>query len=274
MRLRLGSVEHDLSTHTLVLGMLRGDAPLDAVLAQAEQMVGEGADLLDLSPMTASAEMGAEEELARLVPVVAALRSRFDVPLVVGVWRASALSEAVAAGAAACVDVTGFLDEAFLPTAARAGVAVIITHTRRAASQGSEVVGEVRGYLDDQVAQARQAGLAEERIVVDAGLDLGKSPAQSLTLLRESATLADLGPPLLLSISNGRFLGTVLGLDPEERRPASAAAVALGISRGCRIVRASDVRGTKRVADVLEALLACRLVQVTSGAPSGGDAGG
>ncbi len=270
MRLRLGSVEHDLSTHALVMAVLPAGGSLDALLRQAEGLVGDGADLLDLASATAGSAEGADQELARVVPVVAALRARFDVPLAVATWRAPVLAEAAAAGAVACVDSSGFLDDAFLPTASRAGTTVVVTHRgTQAGSPTYDVVGEVRTYLDDHVGRARGAGIPVDRIVVDAGLDLGKSPAQSLTLLQESPALADLGPPLLISASNGRFLGMTLGLEPEERRVASHAAAALGVARGGRIVRAHDVRGARRVADVLEALLAARLVQVSAAMAEG-----
>lgn len=94
--------------------------------------------------------------------------------------------------------------------------------------------------------------------MVDAGLDLGKTESQSLELLRTSNRLAALGHPVLLSASNKRFLGALLGSDVTERREASHAAHALGIGLGCRVVRAHDVRGARRTADVLAAVLAAR----------------
>ena len=94
-----------------------------------------------------------------------------------------------------------------------------------------------------------------DQIVLDAGLDLGKTAAQSLELLRASAALAGLGHPLLLSASNKPFLGATLDLDIDQRRDASLAAAALGVSLGCRIVRAHDVVGTRRVRDALGAVL-------------------
>ena len=280
MRLRLGSIEHDLTTRTLVMGILNRtrdsffDAgahfPLDAFLARAEQLVAEGADLLDVGGVKAGPgpEVGEEEELDRVVPAVEALRARFDVPLSVDTWRASVLAAACAAGAVVGNDISGFADDAYLPTAAAAGATVVATHIRlrpRVADPNptyGDLVGEVRGFLQERVDRARAAGVAGDRIIVDAGLDLGKTPAQSLTLLRESAFLADLGPPLLLSASNKRFLGTLLDLEVDERRLASHAAHALGIARGCRVVRAHDVLGAKRVAAVLEALLSARLAHV------------
>jgi dihydropteroate synthase len=102
-------------------------------------------------------------------------------------------------------------------------------------------------------------GIPPERVIIDAGLDLGKTAEQSLELLRASDRLAQLGYPLLLSASNKRFLGDVLHLEIGERRNASLAAAALGITRGCRIVRAHDVAATVKVRDALEAVLSLRL---------------
>ena len=274
MRLRLGSVEHDLTTRTLVMGMLRPSPPsaasaLDtaALLARAEQLVGQGADLLDVGAAPARDDIVEEQELERMVPVVAALRARFDVPLSVDTWRAGVLTACCAAGAVVGNDPTGFADHEFLPAAARAGATVVVTHVRLRrrpadAAPDVEVAPEVRAYFVAKLEQAAAAGIPADRLVVDAGLDIGKTPAQSLTLLRGSAALADLGPPLLLGISEMRFLGVLFDLEVGERRAAGNAATALGIARGCRIVRSLDVTGARRVADVLEAVLASRLAQV------------
>jgi len=283
MRLCLGTVEHDLTTRSLVAGVLGGSSSsisdrqivgsLDTILARADQIVGEGADLVDVGGVEGrpADRIGEDEELARLVPVVEGLSARFDIPLAVSTSRARVLAECCRAGAVVGRDVSGFVDDDYLPTAAHAGATVVATHSRRPARVGdgdadrSDLVAQVRDFLAERVSRARAAGIADTRIMVDAGLDIGKSPAQSLALLRESATLADLGPPLLLDATIGRFLGILLGLDRDERRVAGHAAHALGIVRGCRIVRADDVLGARRVADVVEALLKARLAQVERG---------
>ena len=281
MRLRLGAVEHDLTTHTLVMGVLggpqaaavpgaTGPSSIDAVLTRAEAMVGEGADALDVGGVGGGPgpPVGEEDELSRLVPLVEALRARIDVPLSVDTWRSRVVAEVCAAGAAVVHDIGGSADDGYLRAVEDAKATVAISHRRPSrpavAASPAGFVAEVRAFLAEQVARAGAAGIPDERIVVDAGLGLGKTPAQALTLLRESAALADLGPALLLSASNQRFLGVLLDLEVDERRMASHAAAALGIARGCRIVRAHDVRGARRVADVLEALLNARLSRVTT----------
>ena len=110
-------------------------------------------------------------------------------------------------------------------------------------------------FLVDQARKAEALGIPPERIVIDAGLDLGKTWEQSLTLLRASNQLAALGYPLLLSASNKTFLGRFLELEIDQRGPASLGAAALGVARGCRIIRAHDVKGTRRVCDTLAAVL-------------------
>jgi dihydropteroate synthase len=194
---------------------------------------------------------------------VAALRERFDVPLSVDTWRATVARAAFGAGAVLGNDISGFADPGYLPAAAEAGASVVATHIRlqpRVADPEpvyeEGVVDAVRGALANLAARAEAAGLPADRIVVDAGLDLGKTWTQSLELLRASDRLAALGYPLLLSASNKTFLGRLLDLEVEDRRLASHGAHALGVARGCRVLRAHDVRGARRVADVLAAVLA------------------
>ncbi len=106
-------------------------------------------------------------------------------------------------------------------------------------------------------------GLAVDQIAIDAGLDLGKTPVMSSVLLRESDVLAGLGYTLLLSASNKRFLGDLLGLDIGDRREVSLAAVAYGVAHGCRIVRVHDVQGSVHVCRVMQAILEERQVVVS-----------
>lgn len=273
VELDLGGRVHDLRYRALVMGILnrtpdsffdRGATyELDALLRRAEQLVDAGADVLDVGGVKAGPgpEVTEEEEIERVVPAIAALHERFDVPISVDTWRASVARLAYAAGAVMGNDISGFADPDYLPAAAASGAAVVATHIRLAPRVPDpepfyeDVVGTVRAFLADRVEQAARAGIPRNRIVVDAGLDLGKNAEQSLTLLRSSGALAELGQPLLLSASNKTFLGRVLGLEIHERREASLAAVALGISRGCRIVRVHDVEGSRRVRDVLAGVL-------------------
>jgi dihydropteroate synthase len=118
-------------------------------------------------------------------------------------------------------------------------------------------------FLRERRDMAVAVGVAAECVIVDAGLDLGKTAGQSLELLRRSSDLAAIGSPLLLSASNKTFLGVMFDLPVLERREPSLAACALGITTGCRVLRVHDVRGTVRVRDAIEALLDSRAVGVS-----------
>jgi dihydropteroate synthase len=235
---------------------------LSALYTRAEQLVAEGADILDIGGVKAGPgpEVGEEEELNRVVPVVAGLRQRFDAPVSVDTWRASVARAAYVEGAVMGNDISGFADPDYVVVAAEHGAAVVATHIRLAPRvrdpdpHYDDVVADVSSFLRERAGRAEQAGIPPERIVVDAGLDLGKTAEQSLTLLRASSVLAGLGYPLLLSASNKTFFGGILDLELTERREASIGAAALGIAWGCRIVRAHDVKGTCRVRDALAAV--------------------
>jgi len=237
--------------------------PMDRCMTRADQLVAEGADLLDVGGVKAGPgpDVSVEEELDRVVPAVEALAARFDLPLSVDTWRASVAAAAFDAGAVVGNDISGFADPDYLRAAAAAGATVVATHIRLRPRQADpdpvydDVVGAVCDFLADRARRAEAEGIGAERILVDAGLDLGKTADQSLVLLGASDRLAALGYPLLLSASNKPFLGRLLGLDIDERLEASLAAAAVGVTRGCRVVRAHDVRGTRRVCDVLAAIM-------------------
>jgi dihydropteroate synthase len=225
--------------------------------------VADGADFLDVGGVKAGPgpEVSEDEELERVVPAIEALRARFDVPLSIDTWRASVARACFAAGACVGNDISGFADPEYLHVCAEAGASVVATHIRLRPREPDpnpeydDVVNDVRSFLAERAAQAEKAGIPRERIMVDAGLDLGKSEPQSLVLLRASDTLVSLGYAVFLSASNKRFLGHLLGTEVDDRRDASLAAHALGIALGCRVLRAHDVKGSRRVADVMAAIL-------------------
>ncbi len=271
-RLTLGEHSFDITDRALVMGILNrtpdsfydkgATYALDDLLRRAEVLVDAGADLLDVGGVKAGPGPAVDEpeELDRVIPALAALADRFDTPLSVDTWRASVAKEAYAVGAVVGNDISGFADPEYLPVAAAAGATVVATHIRLGPRIPDpepvydDVVETVRTYLLERAARATAAGLPPDRIVLDAGLDLGKTAEQSLALLRASDRLADLGYPLLLSASNKTFLGVMLGLEIGERREASLAATALGATLGCRIMRVHDVAAHRQVCSVLAAV--------------------
>jgi dihydropteroate synthase len=272
-RLRLGDQRVDVSRRTIVMGILnrtpdsfydRGATwAFDAFLRRADELVTAGADLLDVGGVKAGPgpEVDEPEELDRIVPAIEALAERFDVPLSCDTWRASVLDAACKAGAVVGNDISGFGDPDYLTVAARHRVTVVATHIRLQPRvpdpepHYDDLVADVSTFLLDRAHRAEAVGLEADQIVLDAGLDLGKTPAQSAVLLRETAVHATLGYPFLLSASNKRFVGDLLGRDIADRRAESLAAVAYGVMAGSRIVRVHDVAGSARVCRMIEALL-------------------
>jgi dihydropteroate synthase len=269
----LGSHRFDVTHRALVMGILNrtkdsffqeaATFDFDRFYARAEELVDAGADLLDVGGVKAGPgdDVSESEELERVVPAIAGLAARFDVPLSIDTWRASVAAACFREGAVLGNDISGFADPAYLPVAAHAGASVVATHIRlrpRVADPHPEyddVTARVTEFLLTRRDWARAAGIPDERIILDAGLDLGKTAAQSLQLLRDSAALASHGSPLLLSASRKTFLGKIFDEEtPESRRESSLAAAALGIVGGCRILRVHDVRGTVRLRDTLVAV--------------------
>jgi len=272
--LDLGPTRFDITHRAVVMGILNRTPDsfydqgsyfaFDDFLRKAEQLVIDGADFLDVGGVKAGPgeEVTEAEELERVVPAIEALRTRFDLPLSVDTWRASVAAACFEAGACVGNDISGFADPDYLDVCARAGASVVATHIRLAPRvpdpdpHYDDVVVSVRDFLADRAARAMAAGIPAERIMVDAGLDLGKTEEQSKILLRASDALVSLGFPVFLSASNKRFLWTLLDVERGSAGDGTMAAHALGIALGCRVLRAHDVRNGRRVADVMAAVLA------------------
>jgi dihydropteroate synthase len=267
--LAMGATTFDVTSRALVMGILNrtrdsffepaATFDLDALFARAEQLVAQGADLLDIGGVKAGPgdDVSETEELDRVAVVVKELCARFDLPVSIDTWRASVAEACFGEGACVGNDISGFADPDYLKVAAAAGATVVATHIRLAPRVADpdphydDVTRTVCDFLIERRQWALDAGVTSERIIVDAGLDLGKTAGQSLQLLRDSSRLAALGAPLLLSASNKTFLGVMFDLAVTDRREPSLAATALGIASGCRVVRVHDVAGTVRVRDVL-----------------------
>jgi dihydropteroate synthase len=238
---------------------------LDDLLRRAEQLVADGADLLDVGARAAGVgtrEVSEAEETDLICETVTELRRRLDVPLSVDTWRAPVVAAAFAAGAVIGNDLSGFSNPGFLPAAAAAGATVVATHMRLAPRVPDpdpvygDVVADVATVLARLAACAESAGIAADRILVDPGLDLGKTWQQSTRLLAAMARFAALGYPVLLAPSNKIFLGRLLGLEVHERGHATVAACAIAAARGARVLRVHDARPARQAADLVAAVLA------------------
>lgn len=282
MTLRLGKFEYDLSNRSLVMGILNRttDSFFDQgayfgfsdFLKKAEALVEAGADILDVGGVKAGVgdEISTSEEIDRVVPAIKELVKRFDVAVSVDTWNTSVLEESLQAGAVLGNDISGFADRQYLDIAAKYGAAVVATHIRLAPRVPDlnpiydDVVSDVTEFLDQRTKWAISAGVKPNSIVIDAGLDLGKTTEQSLELLRNSSTLCELGFTLLLSASNKDFLGEYLNLELNERRPASISAALVAYLGGARIFRVHDVKGHRRALDMISEINRRASIEVTN----------
>ncbi len=273
MNLDLGTTRFDITHRAVVMGILNRTPDsfydqgsyykFDDFLRKAEQLVIDGADFLDVGGVKAGPgeEVTEAEELERVVPAVEALHARFDLPLSVDTWRASVAKACFDAGAVVGNDISGFADPDYLSVCAASGASVVATHIRLQPRVPDpdpvydDLVPDVCAFLRDRAARAEAAGIPPQRIMVDAGLDLGKTELQSLELLRRSDALVALGHPVFLSASNKRFLWTLLDVERGSAGDGTMAAHSLGITLGCRILRAHDVRNGRRVADMMAEIL-------------------
>ncbi len=239
---------------------------LDDLLRRAEQLVRDGADILDLggeSTRPNATPVSAEQEAGRVLPAIAALAQRVDVPLSVDTRRAGVARAALELGAAMVNDVSGFGDPQMGEIVARSGAAWVLMHmphavgqmapSQKIASLPDEPQAALRQIADDlavTVARAVAAGVDRQQLAIDPGLGFGKSVQQNLVLLRRSDALAALDLPLYLGPSRKSFLGVVTGASVADRLGATAAAVAAAVFAGASFVRVHDVRLMRQVLDV------------------------
>jgi dihydropteroate synthase len=222
------------------------------------RLLEDGAAIVDVGGESGRTDTEAVP-IERVIPVVERL-AKAGALVSVDTWRGPVASAALDAGAAMINDVSGLSDLAVAEACAKVGAALVITHTivppkTKALPHYDDVVASVREFLDERIATARAAGVGGDRIVLDPGIDIAKSPAESIDLIRRLPELASLGRPLLLAVSRKDFVGALTERPPSERDPGTLAAVGAGAAAGAHIIRVHDVRGTRDYLRVHEALV-------------------
>lgn len=236
---------------------------LDAGIAHARQMIGEGADMLDIGGE--STRPGAEpvslaDELARLLPLIEALRDS-GVPLSVDTFKPAVMRAALDAGADMINDIYGFRQPGAIEAVAAGTSGLCAMHmlgeprTMQQAPVYGDVVGDVAAFLREQAGRLLAAGVAPGRICLDPGFGFGKTTAHNYQLMRNLSALGALGYPLLVGVSRKNMIGAVTGKPVGERVAGSVAAALAAVERGAAIVRVHDVAAT------VDALKVWRAVQ-------------
>lgn len=235
---------------------------LSAALRHAEQLLAEGADMLDIGGE--SSRPGAQSvpeaaEIARVVPLLEALQG-CGVPLSIDTVKPGVMRAAIAAGASLINDITALQAPGALEAVADSQAAVCLMHmqgtpgTMQVNPQYADVVQEVMQFLLERVAAAEAAGISRERIVLDPGFGFGKTLTHNQALFKALPQFRDLALPLLVGVSRKTMLGQITGREVGERMPASIAAAMLAVRQGAAIVRVHDVAATRDALAVLSML--------------------
>lgn len=247
---------------------------LGQILQQARAFAAAGADMLDVggeSTRPGSQPVSAEDEIARVLPVIRALSEEFDLLISVDTYKSEVADAALEAGAHLVNDVWGFkADPDLAGIVARHHVPVILMHNRSSwahaeirESLGGRYVGvpyddllqDIKSELLESVDIAHQAGIPDEHIILDPGIGFGKTVEQNLELLDRTDEIRQLGYPVLIGPSRKSFIGYTLDLPPDQRLEGTAAALAVGIVRGADIVRVHDVPFMSRLVRMTDAIV-------------------
>jgi len=234
---------------------------VEAAVAQGRRFEEEGADILDVggeSTRPGFDPIPIEDELRRVVPVVRRLAAETALPVSIDTYKPEVAEAAIAAGAHMLNDVWGFRHEGdgdrLARLAAQSGLPAVIMHNQRG-RQFRDVVGDLLDGFRESLRIAREAGVSEERLIIDPGFGFGWDEKQNLEMLRRLAELRVLGRPVLIGTSRKSTIGKVLDLPVEERLEGTAATVAIAIAHGADIVRVHDVKAMVRVARMTDAIV-------------------
>lgn len=256
-----GARTHVMAILNLTPDSFSGDGvagETDAAVAAALRAVADGAAILDLgaeSTRPGHVPVSAEDELARLLPVLHAVRLRTDALISVDTSKADVAAQALEAGADLINDVRGFTaDPEMAAVVAIAGVPAVLMHDA-APEPGIDLLTSIVRELSRRLDRAVAAGVSWDRLIVDPGFGFGKDWRQNLELLRRLGELGALGRPILAGTSRKSTIGRVLGLPEHDRLEGTAATVALAIAGGAEIVRVHDVRAMARVARMTDAVV-------------------
>lgn len=286
--LQIGSFTFDWGSRTYVMGILnvtpdsfsgdgiiaKGDVIRSAV-EQAREFILYGADILDVggeSTRPGSDSVSAEEEMARVIPVIEELRKNFPQVLIsIDTCKAKVADAAIQAGANIINDVWGFrADSEIASVAAKHKAPVILMHNRSnpasvevrerlggtyIGAEYADLLEDVKRELLESVEIAVKAGVEEKLILLDPGIGFGKKREHNLELINQLSDIRSLGYPILLGTSRKSFIGFTLDLPPDQRVEGTAATVAVGITRGADIIRVHDVKEMVRVAKMTDAIV-------------------
>ncbi len=267
--MKIGNRDFEIGKHTYIMGILNVTPDsfsdggkwnrLDAALSHVEEMIRDGADIIDVGGESTRPGYGTilpdEEEIARVVPVIEAVGERFDVPISVDTYKSGVAEAALRAGAVLVNDIWGCkYDENMARVIAETGAACCLMHNRKEPVY-ENYLEEVKTDLLRSAELARAAGVAEDKIILDPGMGFGKTYEHNLILMNRLEILDELGYPVLLGTSRKSMIGLTLDLPATDRVEGTLVTTVMGVMKGCAFVRVHDVKENARAIKMTEAIL-------------------
>jgi len=275
MIMQLGNRNIDLSSRTHIMGVLNVTPDsfsdggrflkLDDAVSQGMKMIEEGADIIDVggeSTRPGSDPLSTEEELSRVIPVIESLSAKTDLPVSIDTYKAEVARRALHAGARMINDISALrFDPGMKKVAAEFGVPVVLMHIKGTPKEMQkdpdydDVIAEIKEYLSESIRNAQEAGIDRKKMIIDPGIGFGKRIEDNLNILKNLKEFSILGCPILIGCSRKSFIGRVLDLPVEERLEGSLAALAAAVMNGADIVRVHDVKESRRVVSLIDAIM-------------------
>ena len=266
--MKIRNTEFDVKNHTYIMGILNVTPDsfsdggkwntLDHAMKHVETMLEDGADLIDVggeSTRPGHTPVGAQEEIERVLPVIEAIRSRFDVPISVDTYKGSVADASLKAGADLINDVWGLkYDPEMAPVIARHNAPCCLMHNKENTEYNNFLV-DMLAETQECVNIARKAGIKDENIILDPGVGFGKTYEMNLETMNHLELFQHLGFPVLLGTSRKSMIGLALDLPVDQRVEGTLATSVIGVMKGCAFVRVHDVKENKRVIQMTEAIL-------------------
>ena len=266
--MRIGKKEFDTKNNTYIMGILNVTPDsfsdggkfnnLDAALYHAEEMIKEGADIIDIggeSTRPGHVVITDEEEISRVTPVVEAVKARFDAPVSIDTYKGNVAEAALQAGADLVNDIWGFKhDRKVAQLNAQYGAACCLMHNKAEAVYENFLEDMVKD-MEECVRIAREAGVADDKIILDPGVGFGKTYEMNLEAIHHVDVLHRLGFPVLLGTSRKSVIGLTLDLPADQRVEGTLVTTVMGVMKGCAFVRVHDIKENKRAIQMTKAIL-------------------
>ncbi|MEX3625777.1 dihydropteroate synthase [Viridibacillus arvi] len=232
---------------------------LEAAVAQAKQMVADGAKIIDIggeSTRPGHTQISVKEELSRVIPIIKELRKEVHVLISIDTYKAEVARQAVLAGAHIINDIWGAkYDPEIASVAAELNVPIILMHNRENEEYGVNFWEVAKADLEKSLQIAKAAGVPDAHIWLDPGIGFAKSHHENILMMQSLPQLVEMGYPVLLATSRKRMIGNVLDLPVTERVEGTGATVCFGIDKGCHMVRVHDVKEITRMTKMMDVLL-------------------